>query len=652
MILKNNRSILFFLAVLILFCVILFFVRQPILNYVIEKAKVKFKEKFNATLVIGNAEFNGIREICVDDVALIPENGDTLFQLNHLSAKIRISKLLIGKFATRELIAKGVAVTLIKKDSSDNYSVFIKSDNKKESQPANDNYIGLNERFSALYEKINDLFNEEIKIENFCISYQKNNIIESVNLSTLNFDGEKFNSTLVMQSQEGNSKWQIAGNANASKGEYDFSMIRSSSNANALPFVDLYDGFKITFDKANVRVKADAGEDIVPFSVIFSVDNFLVNHWRISPENVVVPTFASQLNLNFSQDSVYSTNSTFFSFNKLLVNLKTCYSKGDAGYFTLNAGFDAPQAQVLFDALPKGMFSSFNGFKVNGGLSYALRFHLPFAKPDQLDFDSKLTPSKFLISSYGDGNFTKLNSSFSFAGMDGSRIVRSFLVGPENLNFVSLGNISSYLQNCVLSSEDPSFFNHSGFVEESFKQSIATNFKKGRFVRGGSTISMQLVKNVFLSRNKTIARKLEEALIVWLIERNRLVSKERMFEVYLNIIEWGPNVYGIGEASNYYFEKSPSTLSLQESVFLSSIIPHPKYYKSAFDSTGSFSTSMRNYYKVIANRLIIREKITEAEVDTVFFPLHLSQACKNYLMPLDTLITDSLNSLPPLEIIE
>ncbi len=622
------------------------------MNYVIEKAKAKVKEKYNATLVIRNAEFNGIREICVDDVALIPENGDTLFRLNHLVAKIRISKLLVGKIATRELIAKGVAVTLIKKDSTDNYSVFMKSDNKKESQTVNDNSIGLNERFSAVYEKINDLFNEEITIENFRISYQKNNIVESVDLSTLNFDGEKFNSTLVMQSQEGKSEWQIAGTANASNGEYDFSMIRSSSNAYALPFVDLYDGFKITFDKANVRLKADAGQDVVPLSVIFSVDNFLVNHWRISPENVVVPTFASQLNLNFSQDSVYSTNSTFFSLNKLLVNLKTSYCKGKDGYFTFNAGFDAPQAQVLFDALPKGMFSSFNGFKVNGGITYALRFHLPFAKPDQLDFDSKLTPSKFIISSYGDGNFTKLNSSFLFTAMDGSRAVRSFLVGPENPNFVPLGNISFYLQNCVLSSEDPSFFNHGGFVEESFKQSIATNFKKGRFVRGGSTISMQLVKNVFLSRNKTIARKLEEALIVWLIERNRLVSKERMYEVYLNIIEWGPNVYGIGEASNYYFEKSASSLSLQESAFLSSIIPHPKYYKSAFDSTGSFSNSMRNYYKLIANRLVTREKITAAEVDSNFLPLHLSPACMNYLMPPDTITIDSLDIMTPLESIE
>jgi hypothetical protein len=236
--------------------------------------------------------------------------------------------------------------------------------------------------------------------------------------------------------------------------------------------------------------------------------------------------------------------------------------------------------------------------------------------------------------------------------MDGNRIVRSFLVGPENPNFVPLGNISSYLQNCVLSSEDPSFFNHGGFVEESFKQSIATNFKKGRFVRGGSTISMQLVKNVFLSRNKTIARKLEEALIVWLIERNRLVSKERMYEVYLNIIEWGPNIYGIGEASNYYFEKAPANLTLQESAFLSSIIPHPKYYKSAFDSTGSFSNSMRNYYKLIANRLVTREKITAADVDTNFLPLHLSPACMNYLMPQDTITIDSLDIISPLESLE
>ena len=648
---KNKKRLVILFSFIAILIIALFLIRQPILNYVIEKAKSKVKQKFNATLVVGDASFNGIREICIDDVALIPSNGDTLFTLKHLSAKIRISKLFVGKVTTRSLIVQGVSITLVKKDSLDNYSSFLKSDGKKEDQASN-NTIGLNERFAAIYEKINDVFNEEITLENFHLSFQKNDVVESMDLPLLNFDGEKFNSSLVMSSKEGKSDWQIVGTANASDGEYDFSMVRKSPNAYALPFVDLYDGFKFCFDKANIRLKADISEDNVPFSLIFSMDNFLVNHWRISPENVIIPAMAAQFNLNFSDDSVYTASPTFFSVNKLLVNLQTTYARGKKGYITLNAGFDAPQAQALFDALPNGMFSSFVGFKANGGLNYALRFHLPFDNPDLLDFDSKLTPTKFAVTSWGNGGFTKLNSSFSFTAMDGSRFVRSFLVGPENPSFTSLPSISPYLQNCVLTSEDPSFFNHGGFVEEAFKQSIATNFKKGRFVRGGSTISMQLVKNVFLSRNKTIARKLEEVLIVWLIERNRLVSKERMFEVYLNIIEWGPNVYGIGEASNYYFEKSPATLTLQESCFLSSIIPHPKYYKSAFDSTGTFSKSMKGYYKMITNRLVTREKISAAEVDTNFVPLHLSPACLNYLMPPDTSVVDSLEVITPLEIME
>ena len=116
------------------------------------------------------------------------------------------------------------------------------------------------------------------------------------------------------------------------------------------------------------------------------------------------------------------------------------------------------------------------------------------------------------------------------------------------------------MQTAVLQSEDGGFFYHQGFLPDAIQEAMAYDLKKRRFARGGSTISMQLVKNVFLNRNKNIARKLEEALIVWLIETNRLTSKARMFEVYLNIAEWGPMVYGIREAADFYFSKRPSRL--------------------------------------------------------------------------------------------
>src|SRR5690606_39233722 len=115
----------------------------------------------------------------------------------------------------------------------------------------------------------------------------------------------------------------------------------------------------------------------------------------------------------------------------------------------------------------------------------------------------------------------------------------------------------------------------------------------------GSTISMQLVKNVFLDREKTLARKVEEMLIVWLIEHNRLISKERMFEVYLNVIEWGRNVYGIAEASRHYFLKSPSDLTLGESIFLASIVPSPKNGLYRFDEYGGLKPYLRGYFRLI-----------------------------------------------------
>jgi membrane peptidoglycan carboxypeptidase len=89
---------------------------------------------------------------------------------------------------------------------------------------------------------------------------------------------------------------------------------------------------------------------------------------------------------------------------------------------------------------------------------------------------------------------------------------------------------------------------------------------------------MQLIKNAFLTREKTLSRKLEEILLVYILENNRIVSKERMLEVYFNIIEWGPNIYGIGEAAQFYFQKYPSELTLNECLYLANIVPSPRKF--------------------------------------------------------------------------
>jgi membrane peptidoglycan carboxypeptidase len=200
-----------------------------------------------------------------------------------------------------------------------------------------------------------------------------------------------------------------------------------------------------------------------------------------------------------------------------------------------------------------------------------------------------------------------------------------------------------------MTSEDGNFYWHNGFNENAFRKSIAENYKKGRFARGGSTISMQLVKNVFLTRNKTIARKIEEALIVWLIESNRIASKERMYEVYLNIIEWGPGIYGAGEASAYYFNKKAADLTLAESIYLAMIVPRPKWFKYNFDETGKLKPHVADFYRIIANHLVRKEIITEEQKLALLPDINLAGPAKELILIKDSLAIDSL-SLPELEL--
>ncbi len=639
---KLSRWLLIILVFLLLFFVSLILLRQPILDFVIHKAKDKFNERYHAKLNIGDAGFMGFRDVYVSDVSLVPDCGDTLFQLKSLKARISISKLLKMQIGFRELIVDSATLSLVKRDSVDNYMVFLKR-KKDDSDTTDVNAgIGLNERFSSIYEKINDVFNEQITVRKFKASYRNNKTEEMVSIPELFFDGKLFQSSVITSSVEGVNLWLVNGNANASNGTYDFSVRRTRGSAFALPFFDLVDGFKLCFDSAQVHFAADISEDNIPLKGKFEMSNLLVNHWRISPNDVVIPVMVFDLNGGVNSDSVYTSEGTVFNLNKLPIKIDASYSKSPEKKVKLNLAFSTLNAQDLFDALPKGMFNSFNGFKAKGELAYYLNFSIPISHPRDLIFDSKLQSKHFGIMQYGFENFGKINTPFSFIAMDGDRPIRSFLVGDGNAMFTALPDISLYLQNCVLTSEDPSFFNHAGFVEESFRESIATNFQKGRFVRGGSTLSMQLVKNVFLSRNKTISRKLEEALIVWLIEQNRIVTKERMFEVYLNIIEWGPNVYGIGEASRFYFDKYPSQLTLAESIYLASIIPHPKYFRYSFDEIGNLKPYMANFYKLVSGRLVKREKIAQVEADSLLPNVKLSGAALNFILPIDSLPVDSL----------
>ena len=133
--------------------------------------------------------------------------------------------------------------------------------------------------------------------------------------------------------------------------------------------------------------------------------------------------------------------------------------------------------------------------------------------------------------------------------------VMSVVIGPDNPDFVPYDEISPYLVGSIMTTEDNGFFKHRGWVSSQFASALRKNLQRGGFRLGASSITMQMTKNVLLTREKTLSRKLQELFLVWYIEQN--LSKERILELYFNAIEFGPRIYGIGAATRHYFGKPP-----------------------------------------------------------------------------------------------
>ncbi|BAN34040.1 monofunctional biosynthetic peptidoglycan transglycosylase [Sulfuricella denitrificans skB26] len=150
--------------------------------------------------------------------------------------------------------------------------------------------------------------------------------------------------------------------------------------------------------------------------------------------------------------------------------------------------------------------------------------------------------------------------------------------------WVPYNRISNNLKRALIAAEDSKFLDHEGFDWESIQKAYEKNQKKGKLVAGGSTISQQLAKNLFLSSRKVFWRKAEEAVITVMLEK--MMSKRRILEVYLNVIEWGNGVFGAEAAARHYYKTSASSLSAEQAARLASMVPNPRYFDTHRNSRG------------------------------------------------------------------
>lgn len=272
--------------------------------------------------------------------------------------------------------------------------------------------------------------------------------------------------------------------------------------------------------------------------------------------------------------------------------------------------FPVPCQQAL-DAVPAELAPSLQGVSVAGTFDARVAVAIDFSDLESLTLDHAIGLKKCRVKSVpGTLSPNRLDGPFTHrvTMRDGrQRVVRMY---PGSGSFTSIHQISPNMTAAVLTTEDGGFWRHKGFISSQFEVALRRNLQAGRIRLGASTISMQMVKNVLLSHERTLSRKFQELVLTWYVES--VLDKNRIMELYLNAIEFGPGIYGVTRAADHYFGKHPKELTSREAAFLALMLPSP-IKRHVHYCKGELSQRMDNKVDKIHGFMLSRNKITAEE---------------------------------------
>lgn len=603
--------------------------REALLQKIIAKAISKADNDYGLTVKIGDAGFSGLSTVHMKNISVVPKDRDTLTTIADLTVGVKLFPLLFGTVKLGEVGLNTGRVSIVLKDSTTNLDFFLKR--KKKDKPESSEKIDLSLIAHDILNQLLDKIPDDLQLKNLVFTLNDNDTAKLSFLTSATINNGDLLSTINVNNNE--STWHINGKVNPGKNKMNVLFFADHKKVE-LPYLEKKLHAQLSFDTIRTELKsAEYSGDDFKVTGSWSVKNLLINHPKIAANDIVVKSARIDAELLIGSNYVALDSASTIYLKDAAIHPFLKYTLSPVKIYEVKLHADEQDAQALLNSFPQGLFESLEGLQVQGKVKYDLNFYLDSSIPDSLKFNSTLTPYNFKIVKWGKTDLQKINQPFVYTPYEHGKPMRDITIGPSNPNYTALSDISSNFKNSLLTSEDPSFFSHHGFVDESIRKSFVINFKKKKFVRGGSTISMQLVKNVFLSRNKTLARKAEEILIVWMIENNHLISKQRMLEVYFNIIEMGKNVYGIGEASRQYFGKTPAELTIGEGIFLANIVPNPKIAMFKFNGDGSLKDYMLPYYKYMG-RIMSKRGLTPADTSGYgFYSVRLRAGLRQYLLP-------------------
>lgn len=656
---RTPKKFLYLAAVTaVVACALLWMGRGRIAERLIRRQMDAVAMKYGLEMDCRDIRASGWRGLCLEGITVVPSGADTFLTAGRVRIGLDWRKALGGKIALKEIEATDLSVRFLKEGSTSNFDFLYRPSGKVDELRPDNAGVGhpgagvasghsvarpADRSTATSYARRADrslsllfrLLPHEAVLDRLRVVYRSEQDTLTLCLPSLRLHDNRFHTEIISRENNVSSKWICRGKRNDRTREIAASLYAAGGSKITFPFLAYRFGAALRFDTLSFALQAPPfRQGVQSLEGRALVKGLTLHHPRLSADTILLDDGKVDYHIRLGKDFAVLDSSTTVTFGRLDFHpyLNVRKAAGDTAW-QVEAAVDKRDfpADALFSSLPRGLFANLDGLQTAGTLSYRFRLAIDFARVDSLVFESSLQAKNFRILSYGETDLRKMNEPFLYTVYENGEPVRSFEVGESNPQFRRFAEIARWLPLAILQSEDAGFFHHGGFIPSAIRESLVQDLKERRFARGGSTLSMQLVKNVFLNRRKTMARKLEEILIVWLIEGQRLTSKERMFEVYLNIIEWGPGIYGAVEAAHFYFGKEPSALTLSESIFLASIIPMPKQVRYWFDGL-RLKPHADDYFRLITARLVDRGLIAPEEAEGVSpAAVHITGPAREYL---------------------
>ena len=361
----------------------------------------------------------------------------------------------------------------------------------------------------------------------------------------------------------------------------------------------------------DVNVSMEEGGQVINVDGHVVLSNLTVGHSRIAPEPMRDFGFSTEFKMR------YDRREGMLNLERFLISrdLFRFTVRGDVRFdrlaFDLYLNIPFTACKQIAQAIPGPLKPKLKSSAFEGNIAADFHLALDEDAPEETLLEAELD-NRCRIASFGDiPDPNYFRGPFAYIAYTEDETPLRLITGPGTDRWTPYQDISPFLIEAVLTTEDGKFWNHTGVTLPEVRRAIELNLKAGSLSHGASTITMQLAKNLFLSRERTVTRKLQELVFVWYLES--YFSKEELLELYFNIVEFGPSLYGISDAAMHYFGREPYELNAMESVFLIKLLPNPVARHKTY-VRGAVSTKLTAQLHRVLRTMRDRKRLTADEL--------------------------------------